>query len=410
LVVSVLISQLTVRLSHACPWRGMVGGYQPASPPVRVSQVIAGNSPVLCRHLPEALASGDVAPFLQAFGFSAQDASQWLSGAALPRLTLRVLQQSKVDGFTYYHVECTLARPESCYCPYLAWRSLRRLSQLRGGLHDPVKQALGRSYRQEFQGTPFASRYGLADVTERLNCWCRRLADVIGAGRAPPSVVAVVLQVLGGPDVASAAAKAAQDGAAVPEAKVEFPVRHESNVQLVRSSEETVVKPVHSAPEPCVMPEKSLRNDTRLGSLMSAGAVEFVIGEEVERIGIVLDRLPPAEHLLVQTIRDDTPAALQGLTVGSKLLAVNGRSVAELEGEEFSLLLRETRPLVLLFLQCSAVSPSGLQMCKLDDLGEDASDAASGCFSEAEPEEEVESFTEGACFSPRKSSSSSSPP
>lgn len=51
----------------------------------------------------------------------------------------------------------------SRHTPYLSWRSLRRLCHLRTGLHDPVKHALGSSYREKF-GVNFASSFHLPGV------------------------------------------------------------------------------------------------------------------------------------------------------------------------------------------------------------------------------------------------------
>lgn len=375
----------------------------------RNSQVVIGSSPLLGSALPAPLGVAEVPEFLARYGYKILGASQWLESAPLPRLSLQVMYTSRVDGHTWYHCACVLSKPDS-YAPQLAWRVLRRLSQLRAGLHDHVKQALGAKYREYFRGVPFVSRF-LAD-TERLNCWLRRLTESINAQRLPPESLAQLLQVLGAPAAEVATATELSSGLAetsfteLATAPREDAKMLECNSESPQNIGATCI--AGSAEQPSTDekvvevsdgPVASVQATTHLEMLCSQGAVELVLGEEVDRIGLAFSQLPPAECLKVQKIRDDSPAALRGLSVGSKLLALNGRAVAELAAEDFTDMMRSTRPLVLLFLQCSTdvgyphMSSKGPRLTfpkTLSDGYKDASDDGMG--SEEEPEcEEVES-------------------
>ncbi|CAE8633297.1 unnamed protein product [Polarella glacialis] len=166
------------------------------------TEVIAGNAPVLLEDLPSQLERGEVPHFLSPYGYEAKDAAEWLQWKAVPELSLEVTGYKKVNGHTYYQVECALAKAGSWHSPYLSWRSLRRLSHLRDGLHDAVKRELGPAYKVQFAGVPFASRLAMAGTTARLTSWCRTLAYALNSKKAPPSVAATTLQLLGAPDAA----------------------------------------------------------------------------------------------------------------------------------------------------------------------------------------------------------------
>lgn len=79
----------------------------------------------------------------------------------------------------------------------MQWRAPRRLTELRNGLHDPVKRALGpQEYDRFFGRSPFARSGRPPGTTARLDAWCAALADCVNAGGAPPAVLAQVVQFL----------------------------------------------------------------------------------------------------------------------------------------------------------------------------------------------------------------------
>mmetsp|Transcript_22235 Transcript_22235/g.66788 ORF Transcript_22235/g.66788 Transcript_22235/m.66788 type:complete len:245 (+) Transcript_22235:67-801(+) len=157
--------------------------------------------------LPRPLDRSRVPAFLETYGYIARDSLEWWD-APLPELTLQVRGHEKVGKHSYYAVDCSLSRPGQWQSPYLTWRSSLRLTHLRAGLHDRVKQELGDSYKKCFDGVHFAHRYALNGTTARLDAWCRKLANSITAKQATPAVAAFTLQLLGVPDSASQASLA----------------------------------------------------------------------------------------------------------------------------------------------------------------------------------------------------------
>jgi len=153
----------------------------------------------------------DVPAFLAPYGFRAINAMTWQ--AEPPELRIEVKGHSVVGGHTLYHIQCFLAAgvgvcPSSGgerSFPSTVWASSRRLMDLRAGLHEPVKQALGSSYRTYFCGIHFAHKMRPAGTTARLNVWCTRLAYCISKKLLPPHVAAMTLRVLGAPEAVDAA-------------------------------------------------------------------------------------------------------------------------------------------------------------------------------------------------------------
>eukprot|EP00434_Breviolum_minutum_P002796 symbB.v1.2.002457.t1/scaffold99.1/size346285/13 len=179
-------------------------------------KVIAGNeTPVLLHDLPSVIAESDVPSFLAPYGYKAKNATEWFSWKDLPELTLQVCGHTKVDGHMLYDVKCTLAEPGRWHSPYLSWRTLRRLCHLREGLHDRVKQTLGTEYREVFASSPFASSLHLPGTSARLNSWFQKLSACLNRKEMPPFLAAAALQLLGAPDAAEAAARAAMDSPTV---------------------------------------------------------------------------------------------------------------------------------------------------------------------------------------------------
>ncbi|CAJ1426914.1 unnamed protein product [Effrenium voratum] len=103
--------------------------------------VVAGNeTPVLLQDLPSALPDlVDVVGFLDPYGYKARSPLEWSEWKAVPELTLEVCGHSKVDGHTVYDVKCALAAPGCWHSPFLAWRSLRRLSHLQQAGHGRTR-------------------------------------------------------------------------------------------------------------------------------------------------------------------------------------------------------------------------------------------------------------------------------
>jgi len=177
--------------------------------------------------VPRPLADSDVPAFLRKYGLQASTAMDWRG--APPELSLEVSGHTVAGGHTVYQVECALGRAGSrppagagpsasssaAACRPLSWTVARRLADLRAGLHDPVRKALGSSYGTYFCGVHFAHRLRPSGTTSRLDAWCRRLAYCVNSKLVPPAVAAETLRVLGAPAPArgTAAAGAAAAGA-----------------------------------------------------------------------------------------------------------------------------------------------------------------------------------------------------
>merc|ERR1719323_2583834 len=111
---------------------------------------------------------------LAKYGYKPKDASSWESlpgsdgAVSWPTLVLHVGGHEEADGHTWYTLECSLA---STSMRPLSWRSKRRLAQLREGLQEPLREALGELYAVHFARAPFALRGGPPGTTARLRCW-----------------------------------------------------------------------------------------------------------------------------------------------------------------------------------------------------------------------------------------------
>lgn len=140
---------------------------------------------------------------LRGYGYRLADATSWQPqpqsadggteqsvGAVLE---LAVTGHEELEGHTWYVLKCSLGAPGA---RRLQWSVKRRLAQLREGLHDPVKFALGNAYGQQLGAVPFAHKGGLPGTTARLRGWLGALAAAINVGGCPPSLVWLALHFL----------------------------------------------------------------------------------------------------------------------------------------------------------------------------------------------------------------------
>mmetsp|Transcript_16977 Transcript_16977/g.35462 ORF Transcript_16977/g.35462 Transcript_16977/m.35462 type:complete len:293 (+) Transcript_16977:85-963(+) len=152
-------------------------------------------------------APSDVAAYLESFGYAAADAQTWEDlpqdevpeGLARsgPWLGLGIAEHQETGGHTWYQVECSLAVPGS---RTVEWQVGRRLQHLRELWYEPVKQQLGKSYKEHFEEVHFAHRGGRRGTSARLHTWCSTLAARINAGQLSPDVVALTLRFIEAPD------------------------------------------------------------------------------------------------------------------------------------------------------------------------------------------------------------------
>lgn len=100
---------------------------------------------------------------------------------------------------TMYAIQCRIScelRP----CLPISWTCKKRLADLRGSLHDPVKAALpGGTYDRVFGDAPFARHGGVKGTTARLKAWMATLAEFINSGDCPLAVSALVVRFLDPP-------------------------------------------------------------------------------------------------------------------------------------------------------------------------------------------------------------------
>ncbi|CAE7656686.1 unnamed protein product [Symbiodinium pilosum] len=144
------------------------------------------------------------AAYLPAFGFLAENNELWspkhiarVKLEAQPMLEIVVRGHEELGSHTWYILDCAVWRP----CLEFArseWRCYRRLSHLRQGMHDPIKEIMGSAY-EHFSATPFAGLGGRSGTTARLRSWCQTLCRCINAAEAPPLVAAITLQLLAAP-------------------------------------------------------------------------------------------------------------------------------------------------------------------------------------------------------------------
>jgi len=153
------------------------------------------------RGLPPDMESEAVTEFLLQYGYNAYDHQCWVSASAehQPQLTINVSSHIEFGNHTQYEFECRVQARQGTGIEEIVWRTIRRLKHLRGGLHDPVKQALGLEYNHYFGHTPFAHHTAPAGTTARLKAWFSSLATCISLGSLKPAVVAHIFRVLDGP-------------------------------------------------------------------------------------------------------------------------------------------------------------------------------------------------------------------
>lgn len=143
-----------------------------------------------------------VAPYLEGYGYAAQDAEIWKvapcsDAGKSPQLDLGITGHDEAEGHTWYTVVCAISIPS---LRRLEWKVRRRLSQLREYLYMHVKAELGdKVYDQNFADARFAHHGGLPGTTSRLHNWCRALMTCINGGQASPNVVAIVMHFLEAP-------------------------------------------------------------------------------------------------------------------------------------------------------------------------------------------------------------------
>mmetsp|Transcript_137605 Transcript_137605/g.243150 ORF Transcript_137605/g.243150 Transcript_137605/m.243150 type:complete len:224 (-) Transcript_137605:111-782(-) len=151
--------------------------------------------------------SEELSSYLGFFGYEATSAMQWseahLDGVReSSQLVLEValIGSDRVDGHTWYVLDCALWKPLVDF-GRAEWQIHRRLTHMREGLHDVVKEMLGSDqYSKHFGSTPFAQRGGFWGGTEeRLRSWCQNLARFINSGEAPPAVTAAALRFFAAP-------------------------------------------------------------------------------------------------------------------------------------------------------------------------------------------------------------------
>lgn len=153
------------------------------------------------------LDGSELSEYLICFGHEATSGSQW-NEAHLERvrennqlvLEVALVGSDRVDGHTWYVLECALWKPMVDF-GRAEWQIHRRLTHMREGLHDVIKEQMGlEQYARHFGSTPFAQRGGFWGGTEeRLRSWCQNLARCVNSGEAPPAVTATALRFFGAP-------------------------------------------------------------------------------------------------------------------------------------------------------------------------------------------------------------------
>lgn len=145
-------------------------------------------------------------PFLAKFGYRAESAMAWQITNGLensvekhPQLEIRVMGHEETDGHTFYQLACS--HLDVSTGRKTDWQVLRRLRDLREGLHDHIKEQLGvEAYDKYFGSTPFALKGGLPGTTGRLDKWCSAVAACTNARGCCPGTVAVILLCLEAPE------------------------------------------------------------------------------------------------------------------------------------------------------------------------------------------------------------------
>lgn len=111
-----------------------------------------------------------------------------------PSLEIAVTGHEEEHGHTMYFVDCVVSYPGN---ESFAWRTHKRLCQMRESLHDAVKEELQEArYAGMFRDEPFARYGGFPGTTARLHAWCGALAKGLSNGRLSPRLTAHILQFL----------------------------------------------------------------------------------------------------------------------------------------------------------------------------------------------------------------------
>lgn len=154
---------------------------------------------------PNALQGVDRIRFLTLFGFQAESEASWGPGHAIHvtagtqiLLEVAVTGHEESDGHTWYVLSCALWRPAVDF-GRAEWVVHRRLSHVREGLHEIVKQRLGSDYAEHFGAAPFARSGGLPGTTARLRGWCQAFTRAANAGALPPGIIACALRLFDAP-------------------------------------------------------------------------------------------------------------------------------------------------------------------------------------------------------------------
>jgi len=139
----------------------------------------------------------EVVPFLQQFGFVAQNADAWGEKAQRPQLVLGVIDGHREKGHhTWYAIIGKVQVAPGTTSSTRRWEVERRLAHMRALLHDPVKQELGKKYDFHFKGAHFPHHGGPSGTTARMEAWLGALSRTIHAGKLSPILVASVLSFL----------------------------------------------------------------------------------------------------------------------------------------------------------------------------------------------------------------------
>ena len=143
--------------------------------------------------------------YLGNFGMLAESGPLWspkhlarAKDEVQPILEIVIRGHEELGSHTWYVLDCAVWRP----CMEFArseWRCYRRLSHLRHGLHDPIKELMGLTYAKHFAESPFAYHGAPSGTTSRLRSWCQTLCRCINACEAPPAAVSVALHLLAAP-------------------------------------------------------------------------------------------------------------------------------------------------------------------------------------------------------------------
>mmetsp|Transcript_81158 Transcript_81158/g.180479 ORF Transcript_81158/g.180479 Transcript_81158/m.180479 type:complete len:333 (+) Transcript_81158:143-1141(+) len=156
--------------------------------------------------IPATLERSAIPEFLATYGWKTRDAdaSDWWPFGNSTTLFLKCTGTADVDGHRWYMIEGILAKAGEWHKPLLTWTILRRMSHLRTGLHDVIKNENIEKYRAWFEDTAFEHRLDIISGSEaqvqRLDLWLRKLAKLVSSRGVPPYVAALTLRMVGTPE------------------------------------------------------------------------------------------------------------------------------------------------------------------------------------------------------------------